>query len=93
MVIAVDILDSHLFVDIQSSMNGQTEMVIMIIILNILRILLPKKHAEENQEIYDLTHHGGLVVFLLLLLLLIQHGLIVNLVVIQNTGVRVHHNI
>ena len=54
---------------------------------------LPKKHDEEYQKVYDLTNHGGLVVFLALLLLFIQHGLIVNLVVIQNTRVRVHHNI
>ena len=53
--------------------------------------MLPKKHDEENYEINDLTYHGGLVVFLLLLF--IQHGLIVNLVIIQNTGVGVHHNI
>ena len=59
----------------------------------VVYFFLPKKHNEEYQEVYDLTNQGGLVVFLVLLLLFIQHGLIVNLVVIQNTGVRVHHNI
>ena len=58
------------------------------------KFILPKKHDDENQEIYDLTHHGGLVVLLnLLLLFLIQHGLIVNLIVIQYAGVGVNHNI
>ena len=55
--------------------------------------ILPKKHDEENQEINYLTYHGGLVVFLALLLLSIHHGLIVNLVVIQNTGEGVHNDI
>ena len=55
---------------------------------------LHKKHDEEYQEINDLTNQGGLVVFLLLVLVVfIQHGLIVHLAVIQNTGVRVHQNI
>ena len=53
--------------------------------------LLPEKHEEEYHEIYDLTNQCGLVVFLLLLF--IQHGLIVNLAVVQNTGVRVHHDV
>ena len=33
MVIAVDVLDCHFFSDIQSSMNGQTEKIIMINII------------------------------------------------------------
>ena len=58
-----------------------------------MKVSLPEEHDEEDQEIYELTYHGGLVVFLLLLFLFIQHRLIVNMVVIQNTGVGVHHNI
>ena len=88
MVIAVDILDLHSFFDIQSSVNGQTEKIMIIFRYKYFTgtFVLPKKHDEENQEISYLTYHGGLVVFLVVLLLFIQQGLIVNLVVIQNTG-------
>ena len=49
-------------------------------------IRLPEKHEEEYQEIYDLANQRGLMIFLLLILVLfIQHGLIVNLAVVQNT--------
>ena len=53
-VIAVDILDNHFFFDIQSSKNGQTEKIILIlfllfVVLSIIK--LPKEHAEENKEI------------------------------------------
>ena len=88
MVIAVDILDSHSFFNIQYSIKGQTEKIMMIVILSMATMILPEKHNEEHQEINQLTYHGGLVVFLtLILLFFIQHGLIVNLVVSQNTGV------
>ena len=59
--------------------------------MGIFIIRLPEKHDEECQEIYHLTNHCRLVVFLLLLF--VQHGLIVNLAVVQNTGVRVHHDV
>ena len=63
--------------------------------LFVILFILPKKHDEENEEIHDLTDQGGLVVFLLLAFLpvFIHHGLIISLVVIENTEVRVHHNI
>ena len=63
--------------------------------LFVILFILPKKHDEENEEIHDLTDQCGLVVFLLLffLLVFIQLGLIVNLAVTENTGVRIHHNI
>ena len=56
--------------------------------------LLPEEHEEEYQEIEDLTNQSGLVVFLgLLFVVFIQHGLIVNLIVIQNAGGRIHQDI
>ena len=44
-------------------------------------------------EIHDLTHQGGLVGFLLSLFFFLQHGSIVEVVVMQDTGVGVQHNL
>ena len=93
-VIPVDIFHADLifldfFSDIQYSKYGQTEKIRMIFLWECL--YLPEKYEEEYEEVYYLTNQCGLVVFLLLLF--IQHGLIVNLAVVQNTGVGVHHDV
>ena len=51
MVIPVDISDLHSFSDIQTSVNGQTEKIMMISILFMATLILPEKHNEEHQEI------------------------------------------
>ena len=49
----------------------------------------PKKYEEKYEEVYELAYHGGIMRHFALLFLLIQHGLIVNMIVMQDTRVRV----
>ena len=51
--------------------------------------MLPEEDEEENDEIQELADHAGLVFYLLLIL--IQHWLVVDVAVVEDTGVGVQN--
>ena len=57
--------------------------------IGLLSSCLPEEQDEENHEIYYLTDHAGFV--WLLLLFLIQHCLVVDVAIVEDTGVGVQN--
>ena len=57
--------------------------------IGLLLSCLPEEQDEENNEIQDLSDHARFV--FILLLILIQHWLVVDVAVVEDTGVGVQN--